>query len=163
MTGGWKKNLLKLLLGLHVLLLPAAVLLWGKGYVALTRHLHEGVLYEITSILSPYQWYKFDYRFGSVIGSGGDATLFRSATGDMLYVPVSDTEESGFSDLIIIWGEQMDEDFRYIQPPESPGSLVWVEGVERMGNKEPTLIVYGTVELEREWQSKEMKGGYPKG
>jgi hypothetical protein len=152
----WKGKAIRALLLLHIILLPASMLLWGKGYIALARHLHEGILYEITSILSPYRWH-LD-RWEDLVTGGSNPPLFWTKT-DLLSVPVSDPAELGFPGLDIIWGERLEEDFRYLQPPDALDSLVWVEGVERTGNREPTLIAYGTTELEGEWQSTEIIGG----
>jgi hypothetical protein len=148
------KTFVKVLLFLHLFLFPAAVLLWGKGYVALARHLSEGVLYEITAVLNPYHWYMD--RLEDII-KGGDNPLFMYKTG-VLNIPVNDLTEPGFTDLLIIWGERLEDNFRYLQSPEALDSLVWVEGVELTGNREPTLIAYGTAELDREWQSRETVG-----
>jgi hypothetical protein len=150
----WKKTLFKVLLGLHIFLFPAAVLAWGKGYIVLARNLSEGVLYEITAVLNPYHWYMD--RLEDII-KGGDNPLFMYKTA-VLNIPVNDLTEPGFTDLLIIWGDRLEDNFRYIQSPEALDSLVWVEGVELTGNREPTLIAYGTAELDREWQSRETVG-----
>ena len=163
MSAGRKKTLFKflakVLLLLHLFLFPAAVLMWGKGYVGLVRHLHEGVVYEIAAILSPYRWYpRGDHPWEGIL-VGGDAGMFHSLT-EMLWVIMNDPPELGVADhLLIIWGERLEEKFRYLQPPEALSSLVWLEGVERTGNREPTLIAYGTAELDGEWQTTEILGG----
>lgn len=139
MVGGWKRKMLKVLLFLHLFLLVGGVLAWGKGYVSLAYHRYQGVLYEITALLAPYQWHSQKKTPG-----WREFDIFPLET-DLLHVSVYDPEEPGFTDLLIIWQGTLEENLRTLQPPEAVNSLVWVEGVERSGNKEPTLIAWGTV------------------
>lgn len=149
MAVGWKRMLLKffvkVLLLLHLILFPVAVLLWGKGYAGLARHLHEGVFYEITAILSPYRWY---VRQLSDLSRN---EMFSLRT-DILHVGlVNDPTAPRFAGGLFIAGRSLERTILALQRPEVLHGLVWIEGGKRAGNKALTLIAYGTTELEGIW------------
>jgi len=146
------KFLVKALLLLHLFMVTVAVLLWGKGYVGLVSHLHGGVVHEITAILLVGPFNQYPRLVWGGIYPGGHYSMTK-----MLRVTM--TPKLGVADhLLIIWGERLEEKLRDLQPPEVFGNLLWIEGVELTGNREPILIAYGTTEVEREWELKESPG-----
>jgi len=151
-----RTRILTTLFLIHLLLFPLAVLFWGVGYVSLSHHRYQGVIYEITALLAPSYWHPQQIR-----SPDGLFPLSINALRvcSVNYPAMDDPLETRRDHLLIFWQGTLEENLRVLQPSEAVNSLVWVEGVERSENEVLTLIASGAVDLEELWGAG--PSGYP--
>jgi len=132
-SGIRKARVVRALLFLHLLLFFWAVIFWGRGYVSLAHHRHEGVVYELTELFDPGHW------------SYADTTMF----------PMEACSLSVTGTVSVLWRGTLEQNLeqisRALQSPALFTNLSWVEGVRRSGNPEPTLVAWGTGEMLCSW------------